>query len=115
MPIFNISKVGSVTSGSDAISKVYAGSDLVYSVIQPNGYLFRDFDPTTGVLSLATGALEDASEIISIPDYGMYYGFYICTGITGNVSFPNLISVDGSGMFDCFRDTGVTGTVYFDL
>ena len=74
MPIFNISKVGSVNSGSDVISKVYAGSDLVYSAVQPKGYLFRDFDEATGTLSLATGELEDASSIKSIEDRGLYKG-----------------------------------------
>ena len=114
MPIFNISKVGSVNSGSDVISKVYAGSDLVYSAVQPNGYLFRDLDDTTGTLSAATGELEDASEITEIPDHGLYYGFYECTGLTGSVSFPNLTSVADYGMnYGFYGCTGLTGSVSF--
>ena len=108
MPIFNISKVGSVNSGSDVISKVYVGPDLMYSA-GSKGYLFRDFDPATGVLSAATGALEDASEITEIPVRGLNYGFNGCTGITGSASFPNLTSVSDRGMLNCFyKCTGIT-------
>ena len=113
MPIFNISKVGSVNSGSDVISKVYAGPDLVYSA-GPKGYLFRDFDEATGTLSLATGELEDSLEIISIPDYGLSHGFNDCPGITGSVSFPNLESIGNNGMSLCFSGcTGLTGEISF--
>lgn len=109
-----ISKVGSVNSGSDVISKVYAGPDLVYSAVQPKGYLFRDFDEATGTLSLATGELEDSSEIISIPDYGLFRGFEDCVELTGSVSFPNLESIGNSGMSLCFSGCkGLTGEISF--
>lgn len=113
MPIFNISKVGSVNSGSDVISKVYAGPDLVYSA-ESKGYLFRDFDPATGVLSEPTGALESGSGITEIVNYRLYYGFNGCKNLTGNISFPSLTSIDNEGMYDCFNSCkNLTGRVDF--
>lgn len=113
MPIFNISKVGSVNSGSDVISKVYAGPDLVYSA-ESKGYLFRDFDPATGVLSEPTGALESGSGITEIVNYRLYYGFNGCKNLTGNISFPNLASIGNYGMYYCFEFcTSITGNISF--
>ena len=38
----------------------------------------------------------------------------ICTGLTGNVSFPNLTSIDYNGLRNAFSDcTGLTGSVSF--
>lgn len=108
------SSIGEVYVGDKAISEIYKGSDLVWSAYAPEiNYVFRNIDEN-GNLTLATGDLEDASEITKIGDYGMFSSFYGCTGLTGSVSFPNLTSVGFRGMQKAFYGcSGLTGSVSF--
>ena len=53
-------------------------------------------------------------ECTSVDEYGLYYAFSGCTGITGSVSFPELTSIGTSGLYYAFRGcTGITGSVSF--
>lgn len=89
--------------------KVYTSIPLV-SIIN---YMFRDIDEN-GNLTLATGELEDASEITEIGDNLFYYAFQNCTGLTGSVSFPNLTTIGDRGLSNAFYNcTGLTGSVSF--
>ena len=108
------SSIGEVYAGLDGISEIYKGSDLVWSAYSPEiNYIFRNIDEN-GNLTLATGNLEDSSEITKIGDYGMFCSFYDCTGLTGSVSFPNLTIVGFRGMQKAFYGcTGLTGSVSF--
>lgn len=101
--------------GNVKISEAWINGNKVYSNALPVfiNYLFRDIDEN-GNLTLATGALEDASEITKIGPSGLYYAFYNCTELTGSVSFPNLTSIDETGLYCAFyRCSGLTGSISF--
>ena len=58
--------------------------------------------------------MEDASKITVIADYGLYYAFYECTGLTGSISFPSLTSIGDSGLQNAFYYcTGLLGSISF--
>ena len=57
----------------------------------------------------SSDALEDASKITVIANYGLSYAFYNCAGLTGSVSFPKLTSIGNFGLQYAFRYcTGIT-------
>ena len=87
--------------------KVYSSASSVIN------YMFRDID-ANGNLTSATGALEDASEITQIGDYELANVFYMCRGLTGSVSFPNLTSIGDYGLYNgFFMCSGLTGKISF--
>ena len=106
--------IGDLYIGGTKIGEAWLNGQKVYSSAPPViNYMFRDID-ANGNLTLATGALEDASKITVIADYGLYYAFYNCTGLTGNISFPSLTSIGESGLSNAFsRCTGLTGSISF--
>jgi hypothetical protein len=101
--------------GNVKISEAWLNGQKVYSsvpLVSGINYMFRDID-ANGKLTLATGELEDASEITSIGDNGLRYVFYHCEGVTG-VFFPNLTSIGTQGLRYGFNNcTGLRGSVSF--
>lgn len=97
--------------GNIKISEAWLNGQKVYSsvpLVSGINYIFRDIDEN-GNLTLATGALEDASEITSIGDNGLDTAFYRCIRLTGSVSFPNLTSIGSKGLYYTFNGcTGIT-------
>lgn len=93
--------IGEIYYGNDTISEVYYGNDLVWSGTEPVNYIFRDID-SDGNLTLATGVLENADNITKIAPYGLAYAFYSSTGITGDVVFNNLTTIDVGGLIYAF-------------
>ena len=64
-----------------------------------------------GVANRRSGALtgNEFNGVTSIGDYGLYYAFYGCTGITGDVNLSLLTSVGVKGMQYAFYGcTGIT-------
>ena len=93
------------------IKEAWLNGQKVYTSALPViNYIFRDIDEN-GNLTLATGALEDASELTEIGDYGLEFAFRKCTGLTGSVSFPNLTSIGTYGLdYALYGFTGLTGS-----
>ena len=110
----NGNTIGDLYIGGTKIGGAWLNGQKVYSSVPPViNYMFRDID-ANGKLTLATGALEDASEITQIGDYGLYYAFYKCSGLTGSVSFPNLTSIGAYGLSHAFSGCkGLNGGVSF--
>lgn len=104
--------------GNVKLSEAWLNGQKVYSSVPPFvgiNYLFRDID-ADGNLTLATGALEDASEITSIGDYVFYYAFSDCTGLIGSASFPNLTLIGKYGLYSTFYGcTGLTSVSFPSL
>ena len=61
-----------------------------------------------------TFSLEHAfDECTSVDDYGLYYAFYGCTGITGSISFSKLTSIGSRGLCYAFYNcTGITSVSF---
>ena len=140
MPLyFNGNKISDLYFGGTKIGQAWFNGQQVYSSTPPAiNYIFRDID-ANGNLTLPTGALENASNITTIGDYGLYRAFSDCTGLTGSVSFPSLTSIGSNGLnytfYKCVSITEVhfksslsgnsqctssnmgctNATVYFDL
>ena len=94
--------IAEIYYGNNAISEVYYGNDLVWSANVPDvNYIFRDID-SNGNLTLATGNLEDASELKKIGATGMYCAFHMNTGITGKVDLSYIKTVGISGLNTAF-------------
>ena len=110
----NGNTIGDLYVGGTKIGEAWFNGQKVYSSVPPViNYLFRDID-AGGNLTLATGALEDASKITTIGDYGLYYAFNDCKGLTGSVSFPNLTTIGSYGLYYASQNcTGLTGSVSF--
>ena len=112
----NGNTIGDMYVGGTKVGEAWLNGQKVYSSVPPFvgiKYIFRDID-ANGNLTLATGALEDASEITQIPDYGLYYAFSRCEGLTGSVSFPSLTKIGNSGLENAFfYCTGLTGSISF--
>lgn len=105
--------IAEIYYGNNAISEVYYGNDLVWSASVPEvNYIFRDID-SNGNLTLATGNLEDASNLKKIDTNGLEYGFYNCSGLTGTVSFPNLTTVKAAGLSYAFNGCSQITSVSF--
>ena len=50
--------------------------------------------------------------ITSVGDYGLYYAFYNCTGLTGALNLSSLSSVGSNGLYYAFYNcTGLTGNL----
>ena len=107
----NGNTIGDLYVGGTKVGEAWLNGQKVYSSVPPVSsinYLFRDID-ANGNLTLATGALEDASKITTLANYGLSYAFYRCTGLTGSISFPKLTSIGDSGISDAFLGcTGIT-------
>ena len=103
--------IGDMYVGGTKVGECWLNGQKVYSSVPPFvgiNYMFRDIDEN-GNLTLATGVLEDASEITIIGDYVFYYAFSDCTGLTGSVSFPNLTTISSYGLRYAFYNcTGIT-------
>ena len=110
----NGNTIGDLYVGGTKVSEAWLNGQKVYSSAPPMiNYMFRDID-SNGNLTLATGALEDASKITQIGDYGLCFAFYECTGLTGSISFPNLTSIGNYGLESAFYEcTGLTGSISF--
>ena len=112
----NGNTIGDLYVSGTKVGEAWLNGQKVYSSVPPVSsinYLFRDID-ADGNLTLATGALEDASKITKIGNYGLSYAFYSCTGLTGSISFPKLTSIGDSGLYYAFYDcTGLTGSISF--
>ena len=110
----NGNTIGDMYVGGTKVGEAWLNGQKVYSSVQPViNYIFRDID-ANGNLTTATGALEDASGITKISDYGLYHAFYNCTGLTGSVSFPNLTSIGAYGLNRTFSGCkGLNGGVSF--
>lgn len=110
----NGNTIGDMYVGGTKVGEAWFNGQKVYSSVQPViNYIFRDID-ANGNLTTATGALEDASGITKISDYGLYYAFYKCSGLTGSVSFPNLTSIGAYGLSRTFSGCkGLNGGVSF--
>ena len=100
--------------GGTKVGEAWLNGQKVYSSAPPViNYIFRDID-ANGNLTLATGALEDASKITALVDYGLYYAFENCTGLTGSISFSNLTSIGDYGLRFAFQYcTGLAGNISF--
>ena len=105
----NGNTIGDLYVGGTKVGEAWLNGQKVYSSAPPViNYIFRDID-ANGNLTLATGALEDASEITQIGPSGMAYAFFNCTGLTGSVSFPNLTRIGKFGLQKVFYNcTGIT-------
>lgn len=110
----NGNTIGDLYVGGTKVGEAWLNGQKVYSSVQPViNYIFRDID-ANGNLTTATGALEDASKITQIGDYGLCFAFYECTGLTGSISFPNLTSIGNYGLESAFYEcTGLTGSISF--
>ena len=112
----NGNTIGDMYVGGTKVGEAWLNGQKVYSSVPPVSsinYLFRDID-ANGNLTLATGALEDASKITVIANYGLYYAFYNCKGLTGSISFPKLTSIGDSGLYYAFYNCkGLTGSISF--
>ena len=112
----NGNTIGDMYVGGTKVGEAWLNGQKVYSSVPPFvgiNYMFRDID-ANGKLTLATGALEDASKITVISDYGLSYAFYSCTGLTGSISFPKLTSIGDFGLNYAFNFcTGLTGSISF--
>ena len=112
----NGNTIGDLYVSGTKVGEAWLNGQKVYSSVPPVSsinYLFRDID-ADGNLTLATGALEDASKITVIANYGLYYAFYNCKGLTGSISFPKLTSIGNLGLNCAFENcTGLTGSISF--
>ena len=110
----NGNTIGDLYVGGTKVGEAWLNGQKVYSSAPPMiNYMFRDID-ANGKLTLATGALEDASKITVIANYGLSYAFYRCAGLTGSISFPSLTSIGDYGLFYAFHMCrGLTGSVSF--
>ena len=110
----NGNTIGDLYVGGTKVSEAWLNGQKVYSSASSViNYMFRDID-ANGNLTSATGALEDASEITQIGDYELANVFYMCRGLTGSVSFPNLTSIGDYGLFYAFHGcSGLTGSISF--
>ena len=112
----NGNTIGDLYVGGTKVSEAWLNGQKVYSSVPPFvgiKYIFRDID-ADGNLTQATGALEDASEITQIGNYGLSYAFYKCTGLSGSISFPSLTSIGDYGLNRAFYNcTGLTGNISF--
>ena len=98
----NGNTIGDMYVGGTKVGEAWLNGQKVYSSVLPIiNYIFRDID-ANGNLTSATGALEDASKITKIGDYGLANAFYKCSGLTGSVSFPNLTSIGAYGLDHTF-------------
>ncbi len=109
----NNSGISNISSDTDRIYTIYKGDKLIkFNYAPVVNYIFRDTDEN-GNLTLATGNLEDGSEITKISDYGMYYGFANSNDLIGGVSLPNLKLVGNGGMsYAFYYASGLTGDLY---
>ena len=105
----NGNTIGDLYVGGTKVSEAWLNGQKVYSSVPPViNYMFRDID-ANGNLTSATGALEDASTLTQIGNYGLYNAFYNCTRLTGSISFPNLTSIGDYGLYCAFEKcTGIT-------
>lgn len=110
----NGNTIGDLYVGGTKVSEAWLNGQKVYSSAPSIiNYIFRDID-ANGNLTSATGALEDASKITQIGDYGLASAFYKCSGLTGSVSFPNLTSIGAYGLDHAFSGCkGLNGGVSF--
>ena len=110
----NGNTIGDLYVGGTKVGEAWLNGQKVYSSAPPViNYMFRDID-ADGNLTQATGALEDASKITVISDYGLSYAFNFCTGLTGSISFPELTSIGDKGLYYAFQGcTGLTGNISF--
>ena len=110
----NGNTIGDLYVGGTKVGEAWLNGQKVYSSAPPViNYMFRDID-ADGNLTLATGALEDASKITVIANYGLSYAFYRCVGLTGSISFPSLTSIGDYGLYITFYNcTRLTGSVSF--
>ena len=112
----NGNTIGDMYVGGTKVGEAWLNGQKVYSSVPPFvciNYMFRDID-ADGNLTLATGALEDASEITQIGDYGLVYAFNRCGRLTGSISFPKLTSIGNHGLEYAFNlCTGLTGSISF--
>ena len=89
----NGNTIGDLYVGGTKVGEAWFNGQKVYSSAPPViNYIFRDID-ANGNLTIATGALEDASKITVIANYGLSYAFYRCEGLTGSISFQSLTSI----------------------
>lgn len=102
------SSIGEVYFGNNSISEIYHGSDLVWSAYQPDiNYLFRDID-SNGNVTLASGNLDDASQINKIGPVALCYAFFK-SNITGRVDLSSVKSMGRSALFTAFQNCdGIT-------
>ena len=110
----NGNTIGDLYVGGTKVGEAWFNGQKVYSSVPTViNYMFRDID-AGGNLTQATGALEDASEITQIGDYGLTYAFDRCGSLTGSISFPNLISIGNFGLQYAFSlCKGLTGSISF--
>ena len=108
----NGNTIGDLYVSGTKVGEAWLTGQKVYSSASPViKYIFRDID-ANGKLTLATGALEDASKITTLADYGLYYAFNNCTGIT-EVHFK--ASLSGNSQSTISNMGCSNATVYFDL
>lgn len=94
-------------------NKVYVSGDK--ALLVPSGYYSElpSYQVTSGVVYRRSGTLPANlfSGITSISDYGLYYAYYGCSGLTG-FDLSNLITVGSSGLFSAFTScTGLIGSI----
>jgi len=105
----NNSGISNISSDTDRIYTIYKGDKLIkFNYTPVVNYIFRDIDEN-GNLTLATGNLEDGSEITKISDYEMYYAFYLNNGLTGSVNLSKVKQIGRGGLSQAFSYcTGIT-------
>ena len=106
-------KAGNIKNGVTilGVTGTYSGGGGGYSELP-------SYQVSGGVASRRSGALtgNEFSNITSVGNSGLYYAFYGCTGLTGNLDFSSLTSVSDSGLYYAFYGcTGLTGIDFSSL
>lgn len=108
---FNIE---SIFFGDIELGSCYLGDTLVWEKnVSEVNYIFRNID-ANGNLTLATGTLPNADEIIKVGNYGLAYAFYNCTGLTGTLNLSNLTTVGEQGLNGAFESCSNLTDIYFN-
>jgi hypothetical protein len=89
----------------------------INSIPSGGGGNIPNYQIVNGVLSKKTSTYNltgsEFSGVTSIGNYGLYYAFYNCTGLTGSVDLSSVTSIGVYGMQNAFYRTGITD-LYFN-
>ena len=88
----------------------------INSIPSGGGGNIPNYQIVNGVLSRKTSTYNltgsEFSSVTSINDYGLYFAFYNCTGITGSVNLSSVTSIGMYGLYSAFYNcAGLVGSV----